>query len=185
MTLRDPNPRSWFRANPVVPDICPTHLKLESKKIQQARICFVDSAAFRAPQRVASQWYPSCEPLFRASESQVILPHRSAGWRRLLPLGVCDPEDVLFRPRTVESILACALPFYHSVYSPGELPCITAKERFGKTFRILGAGRRSPGCGCPPRFTMNHITVLGSAAFTPLTSSPNTSRNWTPCTTTR
>jgi REP element-mobilizing transposase RayT len=24
----------------------------------------------------------------------------------------------------------------------------------------------SPGCGCPPRFTMNHPTVSGSAAFT-------------------
>ena len=34
-------------------------------------------------------------------------------------------RDILFRPRTVESILSCAVPFYHRVYNPGEHQFIT------------------------------------------------------------
>ena len=34
-------------------------------------------------------------------------------------------RDVLFRPRAVASILSCAMPFYHRVYSPAELQFIT------------------------------------------------------------
>ncbi len=34
-------------------------------------------------------------------------------------------RQLLFRPRTVESILSCAMPFYPRVYSPGELQFIT------------------------------------------------------------
>ncbi len=34
-------------------------------------------------------------------------------------------RNVFFRPRAVESILPCAMPFYHRVYSPGQLQFIT------------------------------------------------------------
>ena len=34
-------------------------------------------------------------------------------------------RDVLFRPRIVASILSCALPFYHRIYSSGQLQFVT------------------------------------------------------------
>ena len=44
---------------------------------------------------------------------------RKAGWPRHLASGVCDPEGTFSSgPGTVESILSCAMPFYHRVYSP-------------------------------------------------------------------
>lgn len=41
--------------------------------------------------------------------------------------------DVLFRPRAIESILASAMPIYHRVYRPGELPFITTSTSGGST----------------------------------------------------
>ena len=52
-------------------------------------------------------------------------------------------RDGLFPPRTVASLLPCAMPFYHRVYSPGELQFITTtlspyplflSERFRRCF---------------------------------------------------
>ncbi len=56
-----------------------------------------------------------------------------------------SPEGTFFfRPRSVASILSCAMPFYHRVYSPGELQFITtssyrrtplfASDRFRRCF---------------------------------------------------
>ena len=36
-------------------------------------------------------------------------------------------RDVLFRTHIAESILSCAMPIYHRVYSPGELQFITTR----------------------------------------------------------
>ena len=49
-----------------------------------------------------------------------------AGWRRHpMLVSAISRRDLFFRPRSVASILSCAMPFYHRVYTPGELQFIT------------------------------------------------------------
>ncbi len=64
-------------------------------------------------------------------------------------------RDGLFPPRTVASLLPCAMPFYHRVYSPGELQFITtttyrrtpfsSRSAFGAA---LSRGSRRCGGNC-------------------------------------
>ena len=51
--------------------------------------------------------------------------HPRAGADSRFLVSAISRRDILFRPRAVESILFCAMPFYHRVYSPGELQFIT------------------------------------------------------------
>jgi len=59
-------------------------------------------------------------------------------WTRIFDTAI--PKTFFFRPRAVESILSCAMPFYHCVYSPGELQFITG----GLAWRQMGVYSQRP-----------------------------------------
>jgi hypothetical protein len=89
-------------------------------------------AAVPEDKRYLTRVLDSLDTAFADFDSETVkldLPHMQ-NRRRLAhqtPAFWClrSRRDVFFRPRTTESILSCAMPFYHRVYGLGELQFIT------------------------------------------------------------